>query len=144
MDIFWQSHKPGKRPWSSQYKAAVFYHNEEQKRLALKSRDQVAATLEGKVYTEVIPFTDFYLAEDYHQKYRLQQQSDLFQEFKTMYPNMEDLLNSTAAARVNGYLDGYGDLQEIEVQVGNLGLSPEGANKLVDLVKGSKKGWGLW
>ena len=74
----------------------------------------------------------------------MQQQRDLFQEFKTTYPNMEDLLNSTAAARVNGYLDGYGDLQEIEVQVGNLGLSPEGANKLVDLVKGSKKGWGLW
>jgi peptide-methionine (S)-S-oxide reductase len=144
LDIFWQSHSPGKRPWSSQYKAAVFYHNEEQKRLALKSRDQVAATLEGKVYTEVIPFTDFYLAEDYHQKYRLQQQSNLFQEFKTMYPNMEDLLNSTAAARVNGYLDGYGDLKEIEAQVGNLGLSPEGANKLVDMVKRSKKRWGLW
>jgi len=144
LDIFWQSHKPGKRPWSTQYKAAVFYHNEEQKRLALEGRDQVAATLGGKVYTEVIPFTAFYLAEDYHQKYRLQQQGDLLQEFKTVYPNLEDLLNSTAGARVNGYLDGYGDLQEIEAQVGSLGLSPEGANKLVDMVKRSKKRWGLW
>jgi peptide-methionine (S)-S-oxide reductase len=144
LDIFWQSHHPGNRPWSSQYKAAVFYHDEEQKRLALKSRDQVAATLEGKVYTEVIPFTAFYLAEDYHQKYRLQEQGDLLREFKAVYPNMEDLVNSTAAARVNGYLDGYGDLQEIEAQVGSLGLSPEGANKLVDVVKRSKKRWGLW
>jgi hypothetical protein len=144
LDIFWQSHKPGKRPWSSQYKAAVFYHNKEQKRLALKTRDQVADTLEAKVYTEVIPFAAFYLAEDYHQKYRLQQQGDLLQEFKTMYPNMGDLVNSTAAARVNGYLDGYGSLKEIEAQVGSLGLSPEGANKLVDTVKRSKKRWGLW
>jgi peptide-methionine (S)-S-oxide reductase len=144
LDIFWQSHKPGGRPWSSQYKAVVFYHNEEQKRLALESRDQVAATLEGKVYTEVTPFTAFYLAEDYHQKYRLQQQRDLFQEFKAMYPNMEDLVNSTAAARVNGYLDGHGNVQEIEAQVGGFGLSPQGANKLVDMVKRSKTRWGLW
>ena len=144
MDIFWQSHKPGKSPWSNQYKAAVFYHNEEQKRLALKSRDQVAAVLKGTVHTEVIPFTAFYLAEDYHQKYRLQQQRDLLQEFRTMYPNMEDLVNSTAAARVNGYLDGYGNLQEIEAHVGSLGLSPEGEKKLVDMVKRSKTRWGLW
>ena len=61
-----------------------------------------------------------------------------------MYPNMEDLVNSTAAARVNGYLDGYGDLQAIEAQVNNLGLTSEGANKLVDMVKRSKKRWGLW
>jgi len=144
LDIFWQSHSPGKRPWSSQYKAAVFYHSEEQKRLALKSRDQVAATLKGKVYTEVIPFTAFFLAEDYHQKYRLQQQGDLLREFKTVYPNMDDLVNSTAAARVNGYLDGYGDLSAIEAQVGSLGLSPEGANKLVEMAKRSQKRWGFW
>ena len=61
-----------------------------------------------------------------------------------MYPNMEDLVNSTAAARVNGYLDGYGNLQEIEAEVGNLGLSPGATNKLVDMVKRSKARWGLW
>jgi len=144
LDIFWQSHKPERRPWSNQYKAAVFYHNEEQKRLALMSRDEVEGNLKSEVHTEVVPFTAFYLAEDYHQKYRLQQQGDLFQEFKTMYPNMDDLVNSTAAARVNGYLDGHGNVKEIEAQVGNLGLSPEAANKLVDMVKRSKTRWGLW
>jgi peptide-methionine (S)-S-oxide reductase len=144
LEIFWQSHKPGRRAWSNQYKAAVFYHDEEQKRLALESRNKVATTLEGKIHTEVVPFTAFYLAEDYHQKYRLQQQGDFLLEFKTMYPRMEDLVNSTAAARVNGYLDGYGNLREIEAEVGSLGLSPEGAKKLVDMVKRSKARWGLW
>jgi peptide-methionine (S)-S-oxide reductase len=61
-----------------------------------------------------------------------------------MYPNMVDLVNSTAAARVNGYLDGHGNVQEIEVQVTSLGLSPEGANKLVDMVRRSQGRWGLW
>jgi len=108
------------------------------------SRDEVEGNLKSEVHTEIVPFTAFYLAEDYHQKYRLQQQGDLFQEFKTMYPNMDDLVNSTAAARVNGYLDGHGNVKEIEAQVGNLGLSPEAANKLVDMVKRSKTRWGLW
>ena len=122
----------------------IFYHDEEQKRLALESRDAVAATIEGKIHTEVVPFTAFYLAEDYHQKYRLQQQRDFLRAFKAMYPNMEDLINSTAAARVNGYLDGYGNLQEIEATVDGLGLTPEGARKLVDIVKRSKTRWGVW
>jgi peptide-methionine (S)-S-oxide reductase len=144
LDIFWQSHKPSRRAWSNQYKMAIFYHNEEQKRLALKSRDQIAASLKGKVHTEVIPFTAFYLAEEYHQKYRLQQQRDLLREFKAMYPSMGDLINSTAAARVNGYLDGYGNLEEIEEEVDSLGLSSEGSKKLLEMVKRSKQGWKLW
>jgi methionine-S-sulfoxide reductase len=144
LDIFWQSHKPSRKAWSTQYKAAVFYHNEEQKRLALASRNKVAAALEGKIHTEIIRFTGFYLAEDYHQKYRLQQQGAFWREFKTIYPNMEDLVNSTAAARVNGYLDGYGSLEEIEAEVGSLGLSPEGEKNLVDIVKRSRTRWGLW
>ena len=110
----------------------------------MESRDAVAATIEGKIHTEVVPFTAFYLAEDYHQKYRLQQQRDFLRAFKAMYPNMEDLINSTAAARVNGYLDGYGNLQEIEATVDGLGLTPEGARKLVDIVKRSKTRWGVW
>lgn len=144
LDIFWQSHNPGRRAWSSQYKAAIFYHNEVQKRLALKSRQLIAAAQDGKVHTEVIPLAAFYLAEDYHQKYRLQLYGDFFREYQNIYPNMEDLVRSTAAARVNGYLAGYGNLRDIEAQVDGLGLSPEGANKLLDMVKRSRGRWGLW
>ncbi len=55
----------------SQYRSAVFYHDEEQKRLAEKSREALARS--GKfakpVATEILPLTKFYEAEDYHQDY---------------------------------------------------------------------------
>ncbi len=54
-----------------QYRSAVFYHDEEQKRIAEKSRDALARS--GKftkpVATEILPLTTFYEAEDYHQDY---------------------------------------------------------------------------
>lgn len=144
LDIFWQGHSAGKRPWSSQYKAAVFYHNDQQKKLALASRERIAAELDAKVRTEIIPFTGFFLAEDYHQKYKLQQHRDLLREFKTMYPKAEHFVNSTAAARVNGYLSGHGNLEEIESELGSLGLSPKGERMLMEAVKRAHTRWKFW
>lgn len=46
-----------------------FYHSEEQKQLALASREKVEKQLNGKIYTEITPVKDFYPAEEYHQDY---------------------------------------------------------------------------
>lgn len=55
----------------SQYRSAVFYHDEEQKRLAEKSRDALerSGKFSRPVATEILPLTQFYEAEDYHQDY---------------------------------------------------------------------------
>jgi peptide-methionine (S)-S-oxide reductase len=125
LDVFWQGHNPRSQPYSRQYMAAVFYHNEEQKELALASRERIAAELGGEVYTEVLPAGPFYLAEDYHQKYNLQRGRDYYKELSAIYPEIEDLVNSTAAARLNGYLAGYGTREQLEHEIGQLGLSPK-------------------
>ena len=44
LKIFWEGHDPAARSWSTQYKAAVFYHNDEQKRLAEETRERIEAT----------------------------------------------------------------------------------------------------
>jgi peptide-methionine (S)-S-oxide reductase len=123
LDVFWQSHNPRTRPYSRQYMAAVFYHNEEQRKLALASRERVAADLGVQVYTEVLSAGEFYLAEDYHQKYNLQRGRAYYGELSAIYPEIEDLVDSTAAARLNGYLAGYGAREQLEREVGQLGLS---------------------
>jgi peptide methionine sulfoxide reductase msrA/msrB len=55
----------------AQYRSAIFYHDEEQKRLAEKSKEALGKS--GKfnkpIVTEVLKFTKFYEAEDYHQDY---------------------------------------------------------------------------
>ncbi|MFO7667483.1 MAG: peptide-methionine (R)-S-oxide reductase MsrB [Desulfobacterales bacterium] len=54
-----------------QYRSAIFYHDEEQKRLAEELRKEIEKSgyLNKPVVTEIIKFTKFYKAEDYHQGY---------------------------------------------------------------------------
>ena len=134
LEIFWAAHDPTARSWSRQYKAAVFFQNDAQQKLAIETRDREAARRKTKILTEMVPFTGFFLAEGYHQKYYLRQNPDLMKEFTAMYPREEEFINSTAAARVNGYLAGYGTSENLLNEVGSLGLSPEERKKLLDRV----------
>lgn len=54
-----------------QYRAAIFYHNENQKELAEKTKAELAASgrFNKPIVTEVLPAAPFYTAEDYHQDY---------------------------------------------------------------------------
>lgn len=76
LDIFWRQIDPtdpggqfGDR--GTQYQTAVFYHNEAQKNIALKSKSEMnrSGLYDKPVVTEILPFTKFYPAEDYHQDY---------------------------------------------------------------------------
>jgi peptide-methionine (S)-S-oxide reductase len=122
LDVFWKTHNPCAGGSSRQYMAAVFFHDDGQKQLAEKTRDREAAE-HGRVKTALLPLTAFYLAEDYHQKYMLRSRSELMREFRAMYPSDLDLVNSTAAARVNGYLGGNGTSALLNQEIDSLGLS---------------------
>ena len=56
--------------------------------------------------TAVEQIDAFNPAEDYHQKYYLRREAELLREYTRLYPTTEELVRSTAAARVNGYLGG--------------------------------------
>ena len=137
LDGFWKAHDPTSRSWSRQYRTALFFHNEEQKRIAYQSRDREAARIKGKIQTEVLPATEFYAAEDYHQKYYLRQDFVLGTEFRMIFPFGRDFVNSTAAARVNGYMGGYGTNAALKEDVDRLGLSEAGRKRLLDNVPSS-------
>lgn len=55
----------------SQYRTAIFYHNQEQKHLAEKSKKELKSLekFDKPLVTEIIEFSKFYKAEDYHQDY---------------------------------------------------------------------------
>lgn len=135
LNIFWANHNPVQRSWSAQYKSAVFFHDGSQKKLAMETRDREAARRNAKIVTEILPANEFYSAEGYHQKYRLRQDRDLMKEFSALYPSDEDFMNSTAAARVNGYLSGYGTLESLRQEFADSGLPPEATEKLVQIMK---------
>jgi peptide-methionine (S)-S-oxide reductase len=74
LEIFWRNIDPttADRQFcdvGSQYRAAIFYHDDTQRRLAEQSKQAVAQRLRRPVVTEVQPAAPFYVAEDYHQDY---------------------------------------------------------------------------
>ena len=117
LEIYWDSHNPTAQPWSRQYMSIVFYHNSEQRELAMATKQREEASSGRRVHTEIIPFSEFYLAEDYHQKYHLQQVPELMEELIAIYPNFADFIDSTAVARINGYVGGHVTLQELQEQL---------------------------
>lgn len=109
---------------------AVFYENEDQKKLAFETRDREAARRGAPITTAILPATEFTLAEDYHQKYNLRHRAELMRDLRRMYPNDADLVNSTTAARLNGYLGGNGSHALFEQEADSYGLTAEGRNAL--------------
>ncbi|HEX7078495.1 MAG TPA: peptide-methionine (S)-S-oxide reductase MsrA [Candidatus Eisenbacteria bacterium] len=76
LDIFWHSVDPTSANGQfcdrgNQYRSAIFYHDAEQKRLALETEKKAEAEIRIKkpFETEIVPFTAFYPAEEYHQDY---------------------------------------------------------------------------
>lgn len=76
LEIFWENHDPTTLnrqgpDVGSQYRSAVFYHDESQKQEAEKSKQELEKSnhFQKSIVTEIAPAPEFYKAEDYHQKY---------------------------------------------------------------------------
>ena len=144
LEIFWDSHNPTRGAWSTQYKAALWVHNEQQAGLAEISKEQIAKAKTGKwfnrnIHTEIIPASTFYLAETYHQKYLLQNSPKFWGEIIDIYRDSEEWINSTAAARLNGYVGGYGTLDQLEEEIDRLGLPETRQEELRRIVQRFEK-----
>lgn len=136
LDIFWESHEPAAKSFSRQYASFIFFHSEEQRRLAQETKEQLESGKRQKVYTEIVSARIFYPAEDYHQKYYLRRYSPLVKELIAVHPAPDDFTKSTAAARINGYLGGNGNLEQLKKGLEGLGLSPDVIDRIVSALRG--------
>lgn len=76
LKIFWENHDPTTPnrqgpDIGSQYRSAIFYHDEKQKEAATKSKEELerSGKYENRIVTEITPSSIFYPAEEYHQQY---------------------------------------------------------------------------
>ena len=76
LEVFWRNIDPTVRDRQfcdrgSQYRSAIFYHDEEQRAAAERSRAELDRTkpFRGPIVTEIVPLDAFYPAEEYHQDY---------------------------------------------------------------------------
>ncbi len=135
--VFWQSHKPAQRAWRRQYMNALFYHDDAQRRQAEATRDRLQQTTGKPVRTQLLALTTFYRAEDYHQKYMLRGRKPFAEELEQIYPRPRDFVDSTLAARLNGYLGGYGRWEQLAKEIDTYGLNPANRRNLERVVRKS-------
>ena len=140
LDAFWTGHDATQRSWSRQYASSIFVHNEEQRRLAEESKARVAMERGSTVYTEIVPYNGFTLAESYHQKHNLQLFPAFREELMRIYPSPADFVASTAVARVNGYVGGEGSYEVLLKDIDSLGLSSARKEELLRVVQRYKGG----
>lgn len=76
LEVFWKIHDPTTlnrqgADSGTQYRSVIFYHNAIQQQLAQESKDNLSKSrlYQQPIVTEIIPFTSFTKAEDYHQDY---------------------------------------------------------------------------
>jgi len=76
LDLFWSNHDPTSLNRQGpdvgyQYRSAIFVHDDEQKKIAEKSKEKLenSGRFQKPIVTEITPAPEFYKAEEYHQKY---------------------------------------------------------------------------
>lgn len=76
LNLFWEIHDPTQLnrqgpDFGTQYRSVIFYHNEEQRKLAISSKGEIkkSGIFKGEVVTEITAAPTFYRAEEYHQRY---------------------------------------------------------------------------
>jgi peptide methionine sulfoxide reductase msrA/msrB len=130
IEIFFASHNKYSNPYSKQYASLILYQNQEQKEIALKNKQSLENESGRKIQTVIKELDRFYSAEDYHQKFRLQEQK----AFKNYYLNkmtMQEFINSPAVTKANGYITGNGERDNIIKNIAELGLSTELQERLL-------------
>jgi peptide-methionine (S)-S-oxide reductase len=116
------ANRRGGRSGSRQYMEAVFCMDAGQE--ATARRLGIAAP--------IVTGARFYLAEDYHQKYYLRHDRTLIAELADYTPR--ELVESTVAARLNGYVAGRGTLAQLQDELPRLALSAAAATHLERVV----------
>jgi len=98
LDIFWHTHDPTTlnrqgNDIGTQYRSAIFYHDEKQKEIAEKSKKDLEEehVYKDAIVTEISPFKNFYVAEDYHKDYYENHKDNAYCNF-IIDPKLDKLL----------------------------------------------------
>lgn len=101
LEVFWKVHNPTTLnrqgdDEGTQYRSVIFYRNKKQKEIAEKTREEISKSGfwgDSPVVTEIVPYTNFYSAEDYHKNYYNEHSSEGYC-VAVIKPKLEKLKNN--------------------------------------------------
>jgi peptide-methionine (S)-S-oxide reductase len=74
VEVFWDNHDPTTKDRQgpdvgTQYRSVIFFHSPEQEKVARASLEEAQKRFKRPIVTEIVPATEFWRAEEYHQQY---------------------------------------------------------------------------
>ncbi|XP_070574781.1 peptide methionine sulfoxide reductase-like [Ptychodera flava] len=130
LKMFWNSHD-STACHNRQYMSAIFYHSDEQKRLAEQTKEEHQKKVSRPIATKILPAETFYDAEDYHQKYLLRNHRGLLSSLSL---TAGEIRESHIATRLNGYVGGYGSMDNFNKEAEKLGVSEDQINYVRQII----------
>jgi peptide-methionine (S)-S-oxide reductase len=122
LGVFWSNHDPTAGSGKRQYRAVVLAADDAQREAAERTRAALEERIGRSVGTDVEDLDAFHLAETYHQKYELRSTPVVGDELADRYG--QSLVDSTVAARLNGFVVGHGDDRRRGALLADLDLPP--------------------
>ncbi|EGA88873.1 Peptide-methionine (S)-S-oxide reductase [Planococcus donghaensis MPA1U2] len=115
---FWRNHYPNRDNYKGrQYISLLHYHTDQQRQTIETIRKEMEAELGESIETEIALFSQFTLAEERHQKYYLKRYPKALDQLETLYPNKGMLVDSIFAARLNGFVKGFGTKDSLRKEI---------------------------
>lgn len=134
LQTFWQNHYPNRGNYKGrQYISLIRYRGQEQRAAINNVRKEMEKSLGETIETDIAAFENFTLADDRHQKYYLKRYPNTLEQLKDLLPKPEHLVDSTFAARLNGFVKGYGKLRLLKEEIASWDITEE--NKEILLTK---------
>ena len=115
---FWRNHYPNRDTYKGrQYLSVLRYRDESQRQTIVRVKDKMEVELGESIETEIASFDTFTVAEERHQKYYLKRYPKVLEQLQDLYPTPESLVNSTVAARLNGFVKGFGTFSSLLTEI---------------------------
>lgn len=143
LQLFWSGHNPAKAVWGRQYMSAIFYQDPIQQQQAMESLERQSMGGLFRFPTELWSLERFYPAEPYHQKHYLRRHSDLMRELAGRFADETMLISSTVAARLNGALAGFGEIEDLAPELSRLRIAEKDSRRLSGIVQEHRRRGGM-
>lgn len=136
---FWKNHYPNRGNYKGrQYISLLRYHGERQKEAVFRIKEEMEKQLGEPIETDISAFRDFTLAEDKHQKYYLKRYPNTLHQLDDLFSQPELLVDSTFAARLNGFVKGFGKLPLLKKEIASWNIEEENKETLLNKLETMK------
>jgi len=139
VELYFVFYDASMRPISQRVKPVIYYRTDEEYTMATKIKQVIEAQSEDGIFAVIEPFEIFYLAEAKHQLSYLKQETSLYGEISQIFENDDQLILSILASKLNGFIPGYGNPEELAAIIEDSGLSQQSMHRIDEILASRDK-----